>query len=288
MTGAPDGSPTGPAPPLSTVAVVGLGTIGGSLARDLAALGVRVLGYDANLDAVRAARAEGVVHRVMDPGLADAADADALVIAVPVAAAAEVLARVAARPGRLRLLTDVGSTKRRIVEIAERLGVGSRFVGAHPLAGDHRAGWAASRTGLFRGAPVYLCPSASTGPEASDAARWLWEAVGGRVEQLDAAEHDRRLAWTSHLPQALSTTLARTLAAAGIGAHDLGPGGREMTRLAGSSPDMWTGIALENADQMTAALTAFGAELDVLRDALARRDGETLHHWFAEGQGWCP
>jgi prephenate dehydrogenase len=277
------GAHPAPPPPFRAVAVVGLGTIGGSLARDLAAAGVRVLGYDADAETLHAAHAEGVLDAVLPPDLGGVEEADALVIALPVDLAPAALAGVAARAGRLRLVTDVGSTKRGIVRAAEALGLGPRFVGSHPLAGDHRSGWGASRRGLFRDAVVYLCPADGADAGACDAARRLWEGVGARTETLDAAEHDRRLAWTSHLPQVLATSLARTLAGAGYRPSDLGPGGASMTRLAGSSPRMWTGIARENADELAEAVEQCRAQLDGLRDAL-RHDDEAVHRWFAGGR----
>ncbi|HEX6747790.1 MAG TPA: prephenate dehydrogenase/arogenate dehydrogenase family protein [Longimicrobium sp.] len=271
---------------IRTVAVAGLGLIGGSVARDLAALGVRVLGHDRDRAAVDAALREGFVSAALGDGFAGVEDADALVIAVPVHAAAAVLERALPRLGGVRLVTDAGSTKRAIVAAAERLGIGARFVGAHPFAGDHRAGVEASRLGLFAGARVYLCPAAGASAEARGMARGLWTMLGGTVMEIGAEEHDARLAWTSHLPQLVSTALAAVLAARGIPRADLGPGGRDVTRLAASSPEMWTGIALENADALLAALDATGAQLAALRDALARRDEDAIRAAFASGQAW--
>lgn len=139
-------------PPFGSVAILGLGLIGGSLARDLAARGVRVLGWDRDEAVVRAAAEQGIVEPLSD-------DAPEIVVfAVPVIAARELLGELRDELHGARLITDVGSTKRSIVKQAEALGLGARFVGSHPLAGDHRAGWNASRTGLFAGARVFLSP----------------------------------------------------------------------------------------------------------------------------------
>ncbi|NJD18999.1 MAG: prephenate dehydrogenase/arogenate dehydrogenase family protein, partial [Gemmatimonadetes bacterium] len=146
-----------------TVAILGLGLMGGSLARDLAGLGHRVLGWDRDPGSVRAALAQGCIHRGRGSRPDDfqgIEEADVVVLALPVAASRETLPALAPRL-RASLVTDVGSTKRHIVAAAQSLGLGDQFVGAHPLAGDHRSGWGASRSGLFRGATVFLCPGGS-------------------------------------------------------------------------------------------------------------------------------
>nr|MDQ3309037.1 prephenate dehydrogenase [Gemmatimonadota bacterium] len=226
-------------------AVIGLGLIGGSLARELSARGIRVLGYDRDEARVRAALRDGGIHAVLNPELEGIDTADIVVIAVPVAIAPDILQAALPRLGRVRLVVDVGSTKASIMAAAGALGIGSQFVGCHPLAGDHRSGWEASRLGMFQGARVFLCPTTETGEDALGLAWEFWRMLGAHPEVEDAMEHDRRLAWTSHLPQAVSTALALALGGAGIERRELGPGGRDMTRLAGSSPELWTDIALD-------------------------------------------
>src|SRR5690349_9570084 len=214
----------------ASAAVIGLGLIGGSLARDLRARGVRVHGYDRDAETVRAAAEWGVL--ALDSLSADAlAAAELVVLAVPVTAAAELLGELEGALGPGCVVTDLGSTKRSIVRAAEAAGMGERFVGSHPLAGDHRSGWAAAREGLFAGATVYLCPARDTSADALESVRSLWLALGARPREMDAAEHDRQLAWTSHLPQAAASALAGALADAGWRPDQLGPGGRDATRI---------------------------------------------------------
>lgn len=266
---------------IRSVGIVGLGLIGGSLARDLAAKGVGVFARDRDPAAVRAAAEQGIARELTwdEP-------VDAVVLAVPVLAARELLRELVPRMGRVRLITDAGSTKRSIVEAAEELGIGRRFVGSHPLAGDHRSGWDASRTGLFEGARVYLSPGRFADADALELARELWTIVGGRPQVMGAAEHDRRLAWASHLPQAASSALARALAESGIDRSMLGPGGRDATRLAGSSPEMWADILIDNADEVGPALDALASELKTLRNAVGRGERDALVHFFAGSRAW--
>jgi len=272
--------------PIRSVAIVGLGLIGGSLARDLAARGVRVLGWDADAEGLRAAVSESVVHHPLADDLRDVDQADAVVLAVPVLAAAEVLRKLAPRLAGVRLITDVGSTKTSIVRAAEALGLGGRFVGSHPLAGDHRSGWSASRAGLFDGARIFLCRTRSTAGDAMLLASELWTGVGGRPELIDADLHDVRLAWTSHLPQVVSTALALTINQTGTPRGELGTGGRDVTRLAGSDPAVWADILLDNADALASALAMMGARLSALQRAVMSGDREQLRRLLVEARTW--
>jgi prephenate dehydrogenase len=271
---------------LRTVAIAGLGLIGGSLARDLAAAGVTVIGYDADPATTREALAAGVIEATLGPDLAGVEDADALVIAVPVARAVELLGVAAPRVRGLRLVTDAGSTKYKITTTAARHGLAHNFIGAHPLTGDHRSGWTASRPGLFRGARVFRTPIPSAGPEALATARTLWAGVGARVEEIDAAAHDRSMGWISHLPQVTSTALALVLAAEGIELDDLGPGGRDLTRLASSSPTLWSEIVLENRAALSAAIRSLEERLSRFRGALDGMDEGSIQEIFVAGNHW--
>jgi prephenate dehydratase len=282
-----------PAPPhtsdsgIGTVAIIGLGLIGGSLARDLAAAGLRIAGFDRDARTMADAHAAGVLAATLGESLDGIDDADVVVLAVPVSDAVTLLADVARRCTRARLVTDVGSTKATLAEAAAAAGLAARFVGGHPLAGDDRAGWSASRPGLFAGARVYLCPTAESSPDAVALAEQLWRTVGAHTERRDAGAHDRMLAFTSHLPQLLSTALAAALGRAGIPVGELGPGGRAMTRLAGSSPAMWVPIAAENGPRIAAAFDSLDAVVAPVHEALRHGDHTALRRFFDDGHRWA-
>lgn len=267
------------------VSVVGLGLMGGSLARALAARGVRVVGYDRDRGSLDAAVAEGMVHEPLDDTLAGVEHADVVVLATPVAATARLLTRLGDRLIGPSLIMDVASTKKSIVAAAEAAGLGPRYVGAHPLTGSHRSGWGASRAGLFDDARVFLCPSPSTTPEALARAASFWRALRAGVEVLDAEVHDEQMAWRSHLPQAVSTALALTLRQANVPRSALGPGGRDMTRLAGGDPDLWTGIVGDNAPAILEALTAMEEQLRLFRERLAAGE-DGARECFIDGRDW--
>jgi prephenate dehydrogenase len=269
-----------------TVAIAGLGLIGGSLARDLAARGVRVLGADVDRGTVDAALCEGVLSAALGEDWGGLEDADVFVLAVPVRAAPALLESALPRLDGVRLITDAGSTKTSIVAAARRLGLGATFVGAHPLAGDHRSGWASSRPGSFDGATVYITPTDASTADAVSLARALWTSVGGMVTEIGVDEHDRRLAWTSHLPQVVSSVLAAALAEQGIARGDLGPGGRDVTRLAASSPAMWRDILADNAAAVADAIGAVERRLASIRTAIESGDEAAIRAWLADAKMW--
>jgi prephenate dehydrogenase len=280
---------------IGVVGIIGLGLMGGSLARDLAAAGIRTVGCDANAGTLRAAFAAGVVandhvgdtDELAGAGFAAVCQADVVVLAVPVSASAALLERVAQRCAAARLITDTGSTKVTLEQAAVAAGLSHRFVGGHPLAGAAHSGWAASRSGLYRGARVWLCPTPDTGPSALALARQLWQAVGATTVVTDAASHDAELAGSSHLPQLLATALAITLERRGLARAQLGSGGRDMTRLAGSSPEMWTAICQANAAHIGTALDQFADVLQDLRRLVSAADAPALAQRFEAGRRWA-
>lgn len=276
--------------PDTRIAVIGLGLMGGSLVRALAVRGVRVLGYDRNVEHLDAAVREGVVHEPLDAQLAGVESAEVVVLALPVDATSAMLAslgpRLTAGGGGARLVMDLASTKRSIVAAAEAAGIGARYVGAHPLTGSHRSGWGASRASLFEDARVFLCAAPSTTPETLRLAESFWRELRAGVELLDAAVHDEEMAWRSHLPHVLSTALAVTLSHAGVRRSALGPGGRDMTRLAGGSTAMWRAIVEDNAASIAGAVAACEEQLREFREALERGNADATRHFLAEAGAW--
>jgi 3-phosphoshikimate 1-carboxyvinyltransferase len=269
-----------------TVAVIGLGMIGGSVARALAARGVNVIGYDKIPEYLDAAIAEGIVSRRLSPELEEIDAADIAVIAVYGDAAVRVLEQIARYATDECLITDVGSTKQPIVAAAEASPLRKRFVGSHPFAGDHRSGWDASRFDLFENEIVYLCPTPSSSADAIEMAKDFWTSLDAKTFRMSAREHDDLLAWTSHLPHAVSTLLALAMSEAGIAHRQLGRGGRDVTRLAASSPDVWTSIMLDNAPAIAEALGAIGRQAESFSSLLAARDREGINSRLSKARDW--
>jgi prephenate dehydrogenase len=280
-----------------TVAIIGLGLIGGSLARDLAALGWRVVAADRDPTALNDAMAAGIVDEGFDAGVAQGLEpgdpargtlglAEVVVVATPLAPAIDVVRWLAGTAPPAAVVTDVVSTKRTIVAAAREAGLAGRFVGGHPMAGDHRSGWRASRPGLFAGAPVWLCREGADAAAVERVAR-LWTAVGSIPREIDAAAHDRLVAWSSHLPQIVASALGAVLGRAGVVASELGPGGRDATRLAGSDPGLWSEILLDNADVLDPALDALVGEVIRLRGQLRERDAAGVGALLEEARAWA-
>ena len=272
--------------PDTRIAVIGLGLMGGSMARALHVPGVYVLGFDRDGTQLEAAMRDGAVQEALASNLAGIAAADVVVLALPVDATIALLPSLASRIGGARLVMDLGSTKRSIVAAAESAGLGPRFVGAHPLTGGHRTGWGASRASLFDDARVFLCPTSSTTNGSLQLAASLWRELRAGVEVLDATVHDDQMAWRSHLPHLLSCALAVTLREAGVRRSQLGPGGRDVTRLAGGSPAMWLPIVQDNAVAIANAMAACERELRTFREAVLSGDRAAAAAFLQGGADW--
>ena len=270
-----------------TLGVLGLGAIGGSVARQARLAGIRtVLGWSP----VPAERAAAVRDGAVSDAPARAEDvaraADLLVLAAPPIANIEQLGALAPHLRAAALVTDVGSVKRAIVARAEALGLGARFAGSHPMAGSHAAGFGASRPDLLRGAVVYVTPAAGGAAAAREIAHF-WEAVlEAQVVTLDAERHDAQMAVASHLPQVVASLLGRFLAAHLPAGVTLGPGARDTTRLAASAPSLWTEILLLNRDQILPALRALEEPLGALERALETGDARAVGNWLTTAAEW--
>ena len=271
----------------TSLAVIGLGAIGGSLAWQARLAGVpRVVGYSpSRAEGVQALRAAAITELADTP--ARALDgADLAVLAVPAQATLDLIGRLrpALEPGAL--LTDVCSVKGPVLARAAAEGLGDRFAGGHPLAGTHGSGFAAARPDRLRGCVVYICETGLAGGDrAARRVMRFWEDVlEAQPVLIDAASHDRQLAWTSHLPQAVASALAKTLADRGLAGVSFGTGARDTTRLAASSPDMWLDILLFNQEAIVEALAAAEAELSELRRLLADRDADGLRRYLTTAQ----
>jgi prephenate dehydrogenase len=244
------------------VAIVGLGLIGGSLARALVARGHEVVGVDV-APARRRARAAGAISRGAATPEGAAAGADVLVLAAPPRVNLAILRRLAPQCRAGLVVTDVGSVKWPIQREARRLGL-RRFVGGHPIAGSEGSGFGASSATLFHGHAWVLTPSAEA--PALRLVRRLVRAAGARPVLLEAAEHDRTLAFLSHVPQVVSWALFETAARDPVARRGMGlagPGFRDMTRLAKSPRPLWRDILSQNKAEVARALRA-------LEKALAR------------------
>jgi len=239
------------------VGIVGTGLIGGSIGLRARQNGCRVIGFDANAEALESAISAGAIDEPVARGTL-LASADVVVIAVPVDAAVGEIGALRESPEiRAALVIDVASVKTPVVAAAHGL---ANFVGTHPMAGSERSGASAARADLFEGRPWLYVPPGHAGLEAH--AREFIESMGGLPRAVDASEHDRIVALTSHLPQLLAFAFARRLSALGETAGPMcGPVARELLRIAESNPLMWDPIFAANRTNIEEELRALTAEL---------------------------
>lgn len=270
------------------IAILGTGLIGGSLGLALRRAGYRgeIRGFDRGPVLSRARR-----RRAVDVGTEDLESAcrgaRIIFLALPIGAILDLLPRVAACASRGALITDAGSTKRRICAAAQTVfqKAGAKFLGGHPMAGREAGGVENARADLFEGAAWLLVSAPGEAAGARRRARpWLelLDQIGAQPLWTDPATHDSAMARLSHLPQLLSTTLACTLderfatAAWRPLLAAAGPGARDMLRLAASPYGLWRDILLTNSDEIEAALHELQQTLEEMRSGLRGREMERL------------
>ena len=268
---------------LERLVILGVGLIGGSLARAAREAGLcrEIVGWSRRAGHLQEAINLRVIDRYETDLGAAVAGADLVVSAVPPGAMGAVFASMAPHLGAETIITDVGSTKGNVVAAA-RAGLGaafSRFVPGHPIAGGERNGVAASTADLFLGRRVILTPVSETEAAAVERVRWLWEGCGAEVVEMEVDHHDEVLAATSHLPHLLAFALVDTLAkleekqeifsfAAG--------GFRDFTRIASSDPGLWHDIAMANRRHLLTMVRHFQDELNEVARAIEHDDSEGL------------
>lgn len=278
-------------PKVNTLAIVGLGLMGGSLGLASLERGLveRVVGFDLDPASIKRALERKAITQGARSLAEAVAEADLVVLATPVGSIGEVFAEAAAFMPDGCVVTDVGSTKAGVVEAVTRRAPASlHFIGGHPMAGSERGGIDAATSDLYEGCLWILTPTGATSTEAYGRLMRFLTALGARVLTLDPARHDEALALTSHLPQLLSSTLmgfAADVAKTGEGLPLLTAGGfRDMTRIAGSSPDLWVGIVQENQPALSSLLRRFLETLGEAADALETHDWYRLRAMLAEAQ----
>jgi prephenate dehydrogenase len=267
----------------SSLAVIGLGAIGGSLAWQSRLAGVaRVIGYSPNTaEGIQALKASAITE-LADTPTGAVRGAELVVLAVPPQATLDLLAPIASALDPGAFLTDVCSIKAPVIQRAIAAGVGDRFAGSHPLAGTHESGFASALPERFRGCVVYICQTgAAQGHRAAGLLAGFWEdTLEASPVFIGAEAHDRQLAWTSHLPQAVAFALAKVLADQQLGGVSFGSGARDTLRLAASNPDIWVDILRYNREPLDEALARAEAGLAELRRLIAAGDPGALQHYL--------
>ncbi len=256
--------------------------MGGSLALGLRDKCAALLGTDTHPATLELALSRKVVDRADADPANLLPEADLVILAAPVPAILDLLARLPSLTPNPCVVLDLGSTKRQIIEAMSRLPERFDPIGGHPLCGKENLSLANAEATLFRDAPFLLTPLPRTTSRALSAARQLIEALGARPMIVDADEHDRLLASTSHLPFLLSSALA--LATPQEAASFIGSGFKSTARLAGTPASMMLGVLQSNRENVLEALSEFQQQLAIIKTALLSEDFSTLEELLDQSQ----
>ena len=276
---------------IERLAIIGVGLIGSSLSLALKQAGAvgEVIGFGRNAENLARGVELGVLDRYESSIAAAVRDADVVVVAVPLGAMAAVFAQLR---GELRddaVITDVGSSKRSVLEAARAALADEfdRFVPGHPIAGNEKSGVEAGFATLYQGRRVILTPPEDCEQSAVACVDAMWRACGADIEYLDVDHHDKVLAATSHLPHMLAYALVHHLS--NLNDHEeifryAAGGFRDFTRIASSDPVMWRDVCIANGPPLIDLIDQFQVELNQVRQAIEAQDADGLLRLFGRAK----
>lgn len=276
---------------INKLCIIGVGLIGGSLARALKkanAVG-EVVGSGRDAAHLEKAKALGVIDRFETDISAAVKGCDMVVVAVPLGAMQSVFEKIAAVVTDDMVITDVGSAKESVVKAAQTAfkTIPNTFVPGHPIAGTEKSGVEASFSELYENRRVIITPLESSSSDAVLKVSSMWQACGANVVETTISHHDEVLAATSHLPHMLAFSLVDTLAKMDSKNEifDFAAGGfRDFTRIASSDPDMWHDICLANSDALVEMINKFSDDLQLLSNAIENNDSTYLKETFSRAK----
>lgn len=273
------------------VTIIGLGLIGGSIGFALRDgwPKAEITGYDLDPAVMSAALAAGAITRACARASDCCDGADFVFIATPLPVIPEILESISTAIGPKTIVTDVGSTKTSIVAAArELLPPGATFIGGHPMAGSEQGGFESATRTLLKEAVYVLTPTSSTEPEAFQRLHELLTRLGARVMALAPDKHDEVVAAVSHLPHVLAASLVNLVGTVEEGVENrllFAAGGfRDTTRIAGSNPDLWVEVCLDNREAILDSIDKFQVALEQARDFVAGSDREGLRDVFTSAK----
>ncbi len=275
------------AAPFAQITIVGLGLLGGSIGHAVQAYlpGTTVVGYDADAQVRSVARSLNLAHRIAETAEDAATGSDLVIFCVPVGAMGAAAHAIAPGLSPDALVSDVGSSKATVAAALAEALPGHHVIPAHPVAGTERSGPDAGFATLFRNRWCIVTPPADADPALSARLVAFWEALGARVETMDADHHDKVLAVTSHLPHLIAYTIVGTasdleqVTQSEVIKYSAG-GFRDFTRIAASDPTMWRDVFLSNKDAVLEMLQRFTEDLTELQKAIRKGDGDVLFDHF--------
>jgi prephenate dehydrogenase len=274
------------------VTIIGVGLIGGSLAKVLKGkdLTKEITGAGRGRETLELALRTGVIDHLGQVLSQAVEDADLVVLASPVGAFEQIVRVIGPGLKKGAILTDVGSVKGALVKrIEAMLPAGVHYVPGHPIAGKEKHGMAEATETLFRGAKCILTPTTKTDPQALEAVKALWSAAGANVVLMDADAHDHIFAAVSHLPHTAAFAMVNTVAEFSAGSENYmsfsGAGFRDFTRIAASSPEMWRDVCLLNGENIIEMIEQYQSALNSIKQAIERQDADKLDLLFQSASG---
>ena len=274
-----------------TVAIIGVGLIGGSIGLALRErkLARRVVGIGRRASSLQSALARGCVSETTTSIAEGVKQAEVVVVCTPVAEIAGQVVEAARHLPEAGIITDAGSTKAQVVTDAEtalaaRFAGQMPFVGSHPIAGSEKSGPDAATSDLFNQRVVVVTPTETSSEATVVAVEQFWQSLGARTMRMHPQEHDAKLARTSHLPHLVASALAATTPGNGESLPLTGSGWADTTRIAAGDPELWRQILLANRGPTLNALADFEAVLKSWRHALENMDGRLLFALLEEGK----
>ena len=266
----------------SKIAIIGLGLMGGSMALGLRGKCATLYGVDPHPATLELALSQSIVDYADSDPANLLPEVDLVILSAPVPAILTLLEQLPTYTSNSCIVMDMGSTKKMIVEFMSKLPERFDPIGGHPICGKEKLSLANAERTLYYSAPFLLTPLERTSPRAISAANQIIEALGAKVKTLDAVDHDRILASTSHLPFLISSALARTTPE--DVAPFVGPGFKSTSRLAGTSSSMMLGVLQSNRENVLNALRGMQAELTQIESALSDGDFDKLESLLNEAQ----
>lgn len=263
------------------IGIIGLGLMGGSLAKALKGKCDSLFGFDTHLPTLEL----GLATQTVDFASSDfssLSEVDVLILATPVNIILDIIPRLPSFIKQNCILIDLGSTKKSIVESMNQLPENFEAIGAHPICGKEKLGLENADANLYQSAPFVITPSTRTTPKAKSAVTQIISAIGANCIEMSAEAHDHALAFTSHLPFLLSSALANTLPKEY--ATFIGPGFRSTSRLAGTPSHMMIGILGSNQENVLQAIQVFRESLDELESNLQKENFVQLEKALNQSQ----
>ena len=269
----------------SSVGIVGVGMMGGSIALAALRAGYRVFLYDRMASEKLAGpkfRKASVVNELAEL----VSNTRLIILATPIGALAQVSVPLSELVNPNHVISDVASVKRPVAELlATAFRNRCEYVPAHPMAGSEKSGAEAARDDLFVDAVTLLCPELAGQTASVALVTEFWEKLGTRVVLVNVTAHDQLVALMSHLPHLVAALMVKHVAATNKAALDLcGPGFRDATRIASGAPELWADILLSNAEAVQEQLYGFKRELEEAIALLAERDAKKLQALLDEAK----